>query len=109
MFFIGCFHSVGQYHEGYLFFKKESMSREINQAGLDFLKSFEGFYADAYIFPAGVLTIGYGHIGDDVAEGPCINKTTAEELLSKDMESAATSVERLVTVPLSAALASFAG
>lgn len=30
------------------------MSREINQAGLDLVKSFEGFYADAYICPAGV-------------------------------------------------------
>ena len=88
------------------------MSREINQAGLDLVKSFEGFYADAYICPAGVLTIGYGHTGGDVADGQCINKATAEELLSKDMESAAASVERLVTVPLSgnqfAALASFA-
>ncbi len=88
------------------------MPREINQAGLDLVTSFEGFYADAYICPAGVLTIGYGHTGDDVAEGQCINMTTAEDLLSKDMESAAKSVERLVTVPLSgnqfAALASFA-
>mgnify|MGYP002700140382 CR=1 FL=1 len=88
------------------------MSREINQAGLDLVKSFEGFYPDAYICPAGVLTIGYGHTGNDVAEGQCINMTVAQELLCKDMASAAASVERLVTVPLSdnqfAALASFA-
>ncbi len=88
------------------------MSREINQAGLDLVKSFEGFYADAYICPAGVLTIGYGHTGGDVTEDQCINMMTAEELLSNDMQSAAASVERLVMVPLSenqfAALASFA-
>ncbi len=88
------------------------MSREINQPGLDLVKSFEGYYADAYICPAGVLSIGYGHTGDDVAEGQCITMTTAEDLLSNDMESAAASVERLVTVPLSgnqfAALARFA-
>jgi len=87
------------------------MPREINQQGLDLVKSFEGFYADAYICPAGVLTIGYGHTGGDVSEGQCINMTTAEALLSRDMASAAASVERLVTVPLSdnqfAALASF--
>lgn len=88
------------------------MSRKINQAGLELVKSFEGFEDSAYICPAGVLTIGYGHTGDDVTQGQCINKTTAEQLLRADMESACASVERLVNVSLSenqfAALASFA-
>ena len=87
------------------------MPRKINQQGLDLVKSFEGFYADAYMCPAGVLTIGYGHTGNDVTDDQCINMTVAEALLSKDMASATASVERLVTVPLSgnqfSALASF--
>lgn len=88
------------------------MSREINQAGLELVKSFEGFEDSAYICPAGVLTIGYGHAGGDVTQGQCINKTTAEQLLRADLASACASVERLVTVSLSenqfSALASFA-
>ena len=32
----------------------------INKAGLDLIKSFEGFEAKAYVDPVGVLTIGYG-------------------------------------------------
>jgi len=87
------------------------VTREINQAGIDLVKSFEGFFADAYICPAGVLTIGYGHTGD-VVKDQCIDKSTAEALLRADLQSACASVERLVNVPLSdnqfAALASFA-
>jgi lysozyme len=87
------------------------MAREINQAGIDLVKQFEGFYADAYICPAGVLTIGYGHTGD-VLEDQCIDEIAAETLLRADLHSACASVERLVNVPLSdnqfAALASFA-
>ena len=87
------------------------MVRSINQAGLDLVKSFEGFYADAYVCPAGVLTIGYGHTGD-VDNGQCIGEDQAQELLRKDLIAACGSVERLVRVPLTdnqfAALASFA-
>ena len=87
------------------------MTRTINQAGLDLVKGFEGFYADAYICPAGVATIGYGHTAD-VAMGQCVDENQAQRLLRDDLESACASVERLVSVPLSdnqfAALASFA-
>ena len=38
----------------------------INQAGLDLIKHFEGFCADAYYCPARVLTIGYGTTGSRV-------------------------------------------
>ncbi|MBQ0721122.1 MAG: lysozyme [Gammaproteobacteria bacterium] len=88
------------------------MTREINPAGIQLVKDFEGFRSDAYICPAGVLTIGYGHTGHDVGESQCISEARAEELLRADMESACASVERLVSVSLSgnqfAALASFA-
>lgn len=32
----------------------------MNQAGLDLLKSFEGFRGEAYLDPVGIPTIGYG-------------------------------------------------
>jgi hypothetical protein len=36
-------------------------SNSINAAGLDLIESFEGFYANFYIDPVGIKTIGYGH------------------------------------------------
>lgn len=87
------------------------MARTINQAGLDLVKHFEGFYAQTYLCPAGVLTIGYGHTGRDVVLGQCIDQREAEALLREDMEAACAAVQRLVTVELNdnqfAALASF--
>ena len=40
------------------------MTRPINDAGLDLVRSFEGLRTEAYRCPAGVWTIGYGHTGD---------------------------------------------
>ena len=36
-----------------------------NTKGLDLIKQFEGFIPKAYLCPAGKLTIGYGHTGND--------------------------------------------
>lgn len=86
------------------------MPRAINQAGLELVKEMEGFRADAYVCPAGVWTIGYGHT-DGVQRGQHVTREEAEELLRRDLEGAAASVERLITVPLTdnqfAALVSF--
>lgn len=38
-----------------------SSSQTTNAAGVDLIKSFEGFYANFYIDPVGIKTIGYGH------------------------------------------------
>lgn len=35
----------------------------------DFIEQWEGFRETAYLCPAGVLTIGFGHTGSDVKEG----------------------------------------
>lgn len=87
------------------------MTRQINEAGLELVKHFEGLYTEAYVCPAGVLTIGYGHTGD-VSQGDRITEDEAESLLREDMAGACRDVERLVDVPLNdnqfAALASFA-
>ena len=62
------------------------MSREINQAGLDLIKSFEGFKSKPYVDVAGKWTIGYGvHLykdGTAVSKNdPPIDEATASDLL----------------------------
>ena len=75
------------------------MSRSINNAGLDLIKKFEGFYGEAYLCPAGVWTIGYGHTAG-VHQGQTMTKEEAEETLRQDLAISAAGVERLITVPL---------
>lgn len=61
----------------------------INQAGLELIKDFEGLKLKAYLCPAGVPTIGYGHTRtvthDDVKNGKTITKAEAERLLAEDL------------------------
>src|SRR5579885_3086886 len=73
---------------------------EINQAGLDLIKSFEGCKLTAYQDQRGVWTIGYGHTGSDVCAGLTIDEETAEQLLKEDLHSAESTVSWLVKVPL---------
>lgn len=75
------------------------MARKINKAGLDLIKHFEGFYAEAYLCPADVWTIGYGHT-DDVERGQTVTESEAEQLLLDDLVVAGTAVERYISVPL---------
>ncbi len=86
------------------------MAKKINKAGMDLVKHFEGFYANAYTCPAGVWTIGYGHT-KGVKKGDTVTLDQAEQLLEEDLAGAGTAVERLVKVPLKdnqyAALVSF--
>lgn len=60
---------------------------------------FEGFSADAYLCPAGVLTIGYGHT-HNVKEGMTITKERAMTLLSLDLFERKKAIEQLVRVPV---------
>lgn len=60
----------------------------------------EGCKLKAYLCPANVWTIGYGHTGSDVKEGMVITQAEAERLLLKDLDRFCAAVERLVTVPL---------
>lgn len=86
------------------------MSRTINKRGLDLVKIFEGFYAEAYLCPAGVWTIGYGHTRG-VRQGMTITEEEAEATLLQDLAEAAEDVERLISVRLTenqfAAIVSF--
>lgn len=72
----------------------------VSQKGIDLIKKFEGIRLTAYVCPAGVLTIGYGHTGSDVKPGMRITEEEAEKLLWKDTESAQQTVSSFVTAKL---------
>ena len=111
--------------------------REINQAGLNLIKSFEGILdgdpstvnLDPYVDPVGIYTIGWGHAivwgnnflrsstpnAKNIAKQLYPNGLTmaqAESLLRNDTHAASIPVEGLVKVPVTdnqfAALVSFA-
>lgn len=68
---------------------------KINEKGLDLIKSFEGLKLEAYLCPAGVWTIGYGHT-KGVKKGMKITKEKADELLMEDLQKFQKGVEKLV-------------
>ena len=99
------------------------MIREINQAGLDLIKSFEGIpdgdpttvNIDPYLDPVGIWTIGWGHAirsGKDFLRGPANKQAAfalfpggltfaqAENLLRADLLDCCSAVQALVTVPV---------
>jgi lysozyme len=77
---------------------------------LKIVKDAEGLYLRAYLCPAGVPTVGYGHTAG-VKMGQVITQAQADAFLADDLADAAAAVDRLVKVPLNAnqrgALASF--
>lgn len=85
--------------------------RHISGAGVDLIKRWEGCRTNAYLCPAKVWTIGFGHTKTAKA-GLKITQTFAEELLRQDLAVYEQAVIKLVTVPLSQnqfdALVSFA-
>ena len=62
---------------------------KISKAGLELIKSFEGFSSKPYRCPAGVATIGYGttHYEDRAVamDDPSISKRTASYLLESQV------------------------
>lgn len=78
----------------------------ISQKGVDLVKHFEGLFLNAYLCPANVWTIGYGHTGikhndGTVKSGMRINRAQAEIYLASDLNTKyAPDVRRLVKVPL---------
>jgi len=61
------------------------MPREINAAGYELVKEFEGLRLRAYLCPAGVWTIGHGHTAG-VREGQTITALEADKLLDADLD-----------------------
>jgi len=84
----------------------------INLKGLSIIKEFESLKLNAYICPAGVPTIGYGHTGPEVDIGLTITQRQADDLLAKDLAKFELGVSGLVSVQLNenqfSALVSFA-
>jgi lysozyme len=56
----------------------------INKAGLDLVKTFEGYSDEAYLCPAGVPTIGYGFT-TNVKMGDCITREEADARLLEEL------------------------
>lgn len=71
----------------------------ISETGIDFIKGFESFEPKAYLCPANVWTIGYGHTGD-VHAGDVITEEVAEKLLEADLAEAEDAVNDFVDVDL---------
>lgn len=67
--------------------------------GVELIRHFEGCRFDAYLCPAGVWTIGYGHTAG-VKEGDSIDQEAAEAFLIEDLETFERDVTNLVKVPL---------
>lgn len=70
------------------------------QPACDFIAKYEGCRLTAYLCPAGVPTIGYGHTGSEVRKGMTITQAEADELLSKDVERHVHDFSRYVNVPV---------
>lgn len=54
--------------------------------GIELIKRFEGCKLTAYLCPAQIPTIGYGHTGADVKLGMTITNEQATQLLVKDLQ-----------------------
>jgi len=71
------------------------------QPALELIKKFEGSRLEAYLCPANVWTIGYGHTGPNVKPGLKITQADAEALLLSDVERFARAVDTWIKVKLS--------
>lgn len=72
---------------------------QLNEAGLDLIKAFEGLRLKAYQDIAGIWTIGYGHI-KDVHEGQVITEHEAEIMLTDELKDYEWGVSKLLKVPV---------
>lgn len=73
----------------------------VSQACIDLVKEFESVELTAYLCPAGIWTVGYGHTGEDVHPGLTITQDEAESLLRRDIRTFEHAVAALTAdVPL---------
>lgn len=88
----------------------------VNDATVTLVAAFEGLRLVAYVCPAGVWTIGYGHTSAAgspvVVPGMRMSSAEARAVLERDLATVAAGVRAAVTVPLTpnqlGALTSFA-
>lgn len=79
--------------------EKTRSDRVTSTRGINFIKRWEGFRARAYLCPANVLTIGYGHTRS-VVPNQTITEYQGEQLLKQDLVRFEKAVNNLVTVPI---------
>lgn len=75
--------------------------RHVTDEGLEIIMHHEGFVPEVYLCPAGIPTIGYGHVvlpHENFDEG--ITKERGMEILRNDVGIAERAVSRLISVPL---------
>jgi lysozyme len=70
-----------------------------SQAAIDLIKRFESLQLEAYLCPAHVWTIGWGHTAD-VQPGMRITEQRAEELLSLDIGWVERDLSSVIHAPL---------
>ena len=58
---------------------------KISQKGIDLIKKWESFRAEAYLCPANIWTQGYGHTRTVNKHSQIISEHTAEEFLKTDL------------------------
>ncbi len=75
-------------------------SRRTGRSGVELIKKWEGLRLRAYLCPAGVWTIGYGHT-QTAKPGMVITEAEAERLLLRDLRTFEDDVNSLVKVRLS--------
>lgn len=68
------------------------IKRKTSQEGINLIKSHEGLKLKAYLCPANVWTIGYGHTRTVKQGGLIITEKQAEDLLRSDLEISEASV-----------------
>lgn len=71
----------------------------MSEKAIDLIKEFEQLYLEAYLCPAGVWTIGWGHT-KGVKAGGVIDRQRAEEFLQEDYKEAEKAVLKMVKVKL---------
>jgi lysozyme len=81
------------------------MSTNSLDPAVNLVTEFEGFSSSPYQDPVGIWTIGYGSIRDSrgfavTADTPAITEAEARALVSRDLQSAARTLQAAVTVPL---------
>lgn len=78
--------------------------RQINEAALDLIKSFEKCVLQVYPDQGGKPTCGFGHLvtdDDDLDMGDWITMAEAAQFLNDDLEDACNAVMAAITCPLS--------
>ena len=72
----------------------------ISKEAINLIKNFEGLRTKSYLCPAGIRTIGYGHVLAANDNRKNISEKEAEELLRQDVIKSETSVLRNIIVNL---------